>query len=114
MFSGGSKMLNRYRCTEIVEFQAAAEITDEDFIKIVEELEENFHSRQKGFIDTELVKDNEPHQWVMIQHWESVEKSKEASKIMMKTPSTEAFRRALDVKTIKIRYLTHVKKWSYS
>lgn len=104
--------MNKHMCTEIAKFQVVSEITDKEFIKIVEELEEKFHSAQKGFIDTELVKANEPCQWMMIQHWESIEESKEASKMMMKTPITEAFRQALDPRTVKITYLTCVKRWN--
>lgn len=104
--------MNKYMCTEIAEFQVISKVTDEEFIKIVEELEENYHSIQKGFIGTELVKGNEHCQWIMIQHWESIEEAREASKMMMKTPITESFRQALDPRTIKIRYLTHVKRWN--
>lgn len=112
MVSGGNIIMNNNVCTEIVEFQVVYGIADEEFIKIVEYLEVNFHSKQKGFIDTELVKVNEHSQWVMIQHWESIEEAKEASKMMMKIPVTETFRQALDPKTVKIRYLNYVKKWN--
>lgn len=92
MFSGGNIIMNKNICTEIAEFQVVYGITDEEFGKIVEHLEVNFHSKQKGFIDTELVKVNEDSQWMMIQHWESIEESKEVSKMMMKMPITERFR----------------------
>lgn len=111
MFSEGNNVMNKNVCTEIVEFQVISGITDEESIKIVEYLEENFHSKQNGFIDTELVKVNEGSQWIMIQHWESIEESKEASKMMMKMPITENFRKSLNPKTVKIKYLNQVKKW---
>lgn len=112
MFDGGNIIMNKNVCTEIAEFQVVYEVTDEEFIKVVEHLEEEFHSQQKGFIDTELVKVDEHNQWMMIQHWESIEKAREASKMMMKTPITETFREALDPKTVKIKYLNQVKKWN--
>ena len=104
--------MNRQICTEIAEFKVSTGITDGEFIKIVEDLEENFHSTQKGFIDTELVKASEHDQWMMIQHWDSIEESKEASKTMMKASAAEAFRQVLDPKTVKIRYLNQVKAWN--
>jgi heme-degrading monooxygenase HmoA len=99
-------------CTEIVEFKTVPGNKDEEFIKIVDDLEKDFHSKQSGFIDTELVKGDEKCQWIMIQHWESIEKAKESSKMMMKEPITEAFRQALDVRTVKLRYLNQVNLWS--
>lgn len=103
--------MNKNKCTEIAEFQVGFGVTDEDFFRIVESLELNFHVKQAGFIDTELVKDNEQSRWSMIQHWESIEQAKEASKIMMKEPVAENFIKALDPKSVKIRYLNHVNLW---
>ncbi len=103
--------MNRSMCTEIAEFQALAGISDENFIGIVETLEEDFHSRQAGFIDSELVRGDESSQWIILQHWDSAEQAKEASKKMMKDPITENFRKSLDPKTVKIRYLEHIQNW---
>lgn len=103
--------MNRSICTEIAEFQVIPGISDEDFIRIVEDLEENFHSKQGGFIDSELVRGNEPLQWLIIQHWDSAVQAKEASKRMMKEPITGKFRESLDPKTVKIRYLSNVLNW---
>lgn len=99
-------------CTEIAEFQVIPGISDEEFYSIVEFIEKNFHSKQKGFIGTEIVRGNEKYQWIMIQHWESVEEAKEASKKMMKEAITEDFRKALDPRSVKLRYLNQVKVWN--
>ena len=103
--------MNRGICTEIAEFQVVTGISDENFISIVEKLEEDFHSQQAGFINSELVKGNEPSQWLILQHWGSVAEDKEASKNMMKDPITEDFRKSLDPKTVKIRYLENIQNW---
>lgn len=102
--------MDRIICTEIAEFQVIPGISDEDFIRIVEDLEENFHSKQDGFINSELVRGNSS-QWLIIQHWDAVEQAKEASKKMMKESITEKFRESLDPKTVKIRYLSNVQNW---
>ncbi|WZL72214.1 antibiotic biosynthesis monooxygenase [Clostridiaceae bacterium 35-E11] len=103
--------MDRSICTEIAEFQVISAISDEAFIRIVEDLEENFHSKQGGFIDSELVRGNEHSQWLIIQHWDSAEQAKAASKRMMKEPITGKFRESLDPKTVKIRYLSNVLNW---
>lgn len=92
-------------CTEIAEFRVLSNISEEKFIEIVKQLEDNFHSKQDGFISTVLAKENEQSEWIMLQQWESVEQAREASKKMMKDTETEEFRNALDPKSVKIRYL---------
>lgn len=97
--------------TEIVEFRIVSGISDEMFERIVNDLETNFHSKQSGFIDTELVKGKEERQWVMIQHWASLEEAKEVSKRMFKTPVTEEFRQAVDPAEVKLSIFKQVKTW---
>ena len=46
-----------------------------------------------------------------LQHWDSSDQAKEASKRMMKEPITGKFRESLDPKTVKIRYLSNVLNW---
>ncbi len=97
--------------TEIVEFNVSSGVTDEGFVRVVDSLEENFHSQHSGFIDTELVKGKD-RQWIMIQHWESMEEVKEVIKLMMKEPSTEEFRKAIDPTSVKMMLLEKAKAWS--
>ncbi len=95
-------MLNNI-CTEIAQFRVLSDISEERFVKIIEQLEHNFHSKQSGFISTVLTKDKE--EWIMVQQWNSSEQAHEASKKMMKDTVTEDFRNALDPRSVKIRYL---------
>lgn len=104
--------MNRGICTEIAEFEVNPGISDENFIGIVEDLEQNFHSNQSGFIDSELVKGKEHSQWLIIQHWDSKEHAKAASQKMMRDPITANFRESLDAKSVSIRYLNTIKTWN--
>lgn len=54
--------------TEIVTMKTIQGVTRDVFIPIVEALEMNFHSKQSGFIATELLYDEENGGWIMIQH----------------------------------------------
>ena len=98
--------MNNNIVTEIVEFKLAKAMPEEDF------LEKNFHSKQKGFIDTELVRGKESGQWLMIQHWASLDDAKEVVKLMMQVPITEEFRQSLDPTTVKMSLLQQVKTWT--
>jgi heme-degrading monooxygenase HmoA len=103
--------MNQTIVTEIVEFETVGGITSQDFIKTVDTLEKNFHSRQTGFIDTELIKGKTDCQWIMIQHWASMDDAKAVVRQMMKEPMTEEFRAALDPTKVKLSLLAQVKAW---
>ncbi|GAK58193.1 hypothetical protein U27_05166 [Candidatus Vecturithrix granuli] len=102
--------MNKQIITEVVNFTIMPGITDEDFVQCVYKLEENFHKILPGYIDSELAKGKEG-QWTMVMHWESLEQVKQASKLMMQTPSTEDFRQSLDPKSVKIVLLEQKQTW---
>ena len=97
--------------TEIVTMTLADNITREEFLVIVDELESNFHSKQPGFIDTELLYDEKNDQWIMIQHWESKEQLHTASKKMFQDAITQPFVKALDPKSVKMTIAPQLKRW---
>ena len=97
--------------TEIVTMTLADNVTREEFIGIVGELESNFHSIQPGFIDTELLYDEKNNQWIMIQHWESKEQLHTASKKMFQDAITQPFVKALDPKSVKMTIAPQLKRW---
>lgn len=97
--------------TEIVEFSVAAELEEKEFMEIVEELEKSFHSKQKGFIDTEILRGKELGSYIMIQHWESMEECKDAVGKMMKESITEKFRNCIIAQSVKMVLSEQIKKW---
>jgi heme-degrading monooxygenase HmoA len=97
--------------TEIASFETVGGMDRREWIKIVDSLEKEFHMKQKGFIDTELVKEEGPNQWMMIQHWRTMEDAREASRQMMKSVSAEQFRNSLDPKTVRLQYLEQMGQW---
>lgn len=97
--------------TEYVTMQTLPEITDKEFKEIVDGLEKNFHSKQPGFIDTELCCNDKSGEWVMIQHWNSREQLQAASRNMFKDEQAAPFVRALDPKSVKMIILEQIKTW---
>lgn len=100
------------KATEIVTMKIIEGITKEQFIEIINELEKNFHSKQPGFIDTELLYNDKTDEWIIIQHWDSIENMKTASPKMFNNPVTEAFVKSLDPKTVKMLMLQQLGAWS--
>ncbi|MDB3085230.1 hypothetical protein C4097_11890 [Clostridioides difficile] len=97
--------------TEIVEFSVEENLSKGEFIEIVNDLEMKFHSIQPGFIDTELLHDEKSQNWIMIQHWDSMEDLKNSSSKMFKESSTEKFRKALKSQTVKMNIIPQIKSW---
>lgn len=98
--------------TELVYMKTKGLITKEDFIQIIDNLEHYFHSKQDGFIDTELLYDEKGDIWVMIQHWASLEQMKLSSVNMFKDSATKAFRDAIEPKSISISVFPMLRTWS--
>ncbi len=98
--------------TEIADFIVLDHITNDEVIRLVDYVEKEFHTKQKGFIDTELVKGKEEKQWLMIQHWRTIEEAKQASANMMKSEAAEEFRDIMDKKNVKLMFLEQIRTWS--
>ncbi|MBP2633584.1 MAG: hypothetical protein H6Q70_4212 [Firmicutes bacterium] len=98
--------------TEIVRMKTVEGITKDEFIGVVDGLERNFHSRQKGFIDTELLYHDEENEWYMIQHWNSKDDLKEASKKIFIDKDAEDFVKSLDKQSVKMLILPRIATWA--
>ena len=97
--------------TEIVTMKTVEGVDQSTFKSIVDELENNFHSKQAGFIDTELLYNDKADEWIMIQHWDNLDDMKAASKKMFDNPTTEPFVKSIDPKSVKILMLPQLGMW---
>ncbi|MEA5083504.1 MAG: antibiotic biosynthesis monooxygenase [Lachnospiraceae bacterium] len=97
--------------TEIVKMKTVEGITKDKFIEIVDGLERNFHSRQKGFIDTELLYAEEENEWYMIQHWDSKDDLKTASSKIFVDKDAEDFVKSLNKQCVKMYILPQISSW---
>lgn len=97
--------------TEIAQFNTMGDYNDDDFIKIIDDLEKDFHMDQQGYIDTELIKGKEKNSWIMIQHWRTMDEAKESSKKFVQSPQTEKFRMALDPRSVSLYFTDQIKSW---
>lgn len=97
--------------TEIVRMKTIEGVTKDAFIEVVDGLERDFHSRQKGFIDTELLYHEEDNEWFMVQHWNSRDDLKEAAKKIFVDQSAEQFMKSLNKHSVKMTLLTQIAAW---
>jgi len=98
--------------TEIVTLKTVEGVTKDDFVKIVDGLEKRFHSKQPGFIDSELLYNNKTDEWIIIQHWDSLSNLQSASKKMFDNPTTETFVKSLHPNSIKMIMLPQLGVWN--
>lgn len=99
------------KVTEIVTMKSAEGISNEDFILIIDGLEKDYHSKQPGFFDTELLYDEKKEEWIMVQHWDSLENQKAASIKIFKDEAAELFIKSVIPSSVKMRTLPQIKVW---
>lgn len=97
--------------TEIVKMKMAPGVTKEDFFETILILERDFHAKQPGFMDTELLYDDRSEEWIMVQHWDTMEHLKAASKNMFHDERTASFLKSLNPSSVKMLQLPQIKKW---
>ncbi|MCL2839544.1 MAG: antibiotic biosynthesis monooxygenase [Defluviitaleaceae bacterium] len=97
--------------TEVVTMKLAVDITRDAFVSIVDGLEMNFHSKQPGFIDSELIYDEKNDTWIMIQHWETAEQLKEASRKIFEDSAAKSFVKCVDPKNVKMIIAPQLGVW---
>ena len=97
--------------TEIVTIKLSSNVTKDKFFSSVDVLEKDFHSKQPGFIDTELLYDEKDDSWIMIQHWESMEQLKSASEKMFTSSAAEPFIKLLKPEDVKMIIAPQLGMW---
>lgn len=98
--------------TEIINFEIIENVSEEEFVEIVDKLDKDFNVKQKGYIDTELLYLKDENRWALIEHWENIEDFKSASSNMFKEESTKRFREVLKQKSIKISVYQQKNIWN--
>ena len=104
-------MEHNEKVTEIVSFKTINGISDSELISIINNLNTNFLSKTKSYIDTELIKGKEEQSWTIIIHWRTMAEATEAIMEFTKSPLTEEYRNAIDPKSVSFHYTDQIKTW---
>jgi hypothetical protein len=99
------------KVTEIVSFKTINGISDNGLINIINNLDTNFLSKTKSYIDTELIKGKEEQSWTIIIHWRTMAEATEAMMEFAKSPLTEEYRNAIDPKSVNFHFTEQIKTW---
>ena len=98
--------------TEIVSFKTINGIYDNELIKIINNLDTNFLSKTKCYIDTELIKGKEEQSWTIIIHWRTMAEATEAIKEFANSPLTAEYRNILDPKSVSFHFTEQIQTWN--
>ena len=104
-------MNHNEKVTEIVSFKTINGISDNELISIINNLDANFLSKTKSYIDTELIKGKEEQAWTIIIHWRTMAEATEAIMEFAKSPLTEEYRNAIDPKSVSFHFTDQIKTW---
>ena len=99
------------KVTEIVSFKTINGISDNELIRIINNLDTNFLSKTKSYIDTELIKGKEKQSWTIIIHWRTMAEATEAIMEFTKSPLTAEYRNAVDQKSVSFHLTDQIKTW---
>lgn len=97
--------------TEIVNIKTINGISDEEFVKIINNLDTKFLCKTKGYIDTELVKGKEEQNWIVIIHWRTIAEGNEALKEFAISPLTEEYRTVIDPQSVIFHFTDQTQTW---
>jgi len=64
-----------------------------------------------GGLDQFIMIRGKDDKWIMVQHWASMEDLKAVVQLMMKEPSTEEFRKAIEPSSVKMQLLNQIQLW---
>ena len=99
------------KVTEIVSFKTINGISDNELIRIINNLDTNFLSKTKSYIDTELIKGKEEQSWTIIIHWRTMAEAREAIMEFTKSPLTAEYRNVIDPKSVSFHFTDQIKTW---
>jgi hypothetical protein len=95
---------------EISQFRLAKGVDEQSFLKGANAVQETFLKKQNGFIERELLKD-ENGQWVDILHWKTRADAERAAKEAMNNPVAAEFFQKMDPASIKMMHLEQMRMY---
>ena len=104
-------MNHNEKVTEIVSFKTINGISDNELISIINNLDTNFLSKTKSYIDTELIKGKEEQSWTIIIHWRTMAEATEVIKEFANSPLTEEYRNVLDPQSVNFHFTDQIQTW---
>lgn len=98
--------------TELIEFEVCEGISNEQLITKAEKVVTDFHKKQDGYIDMELVKDNLKGIGKMIVHYETMEDIEKVKNNIPHSKAVKEFTGLLKPESLNVSFYEKQKKWT--
>lgn len=97
--------------TELIEFEKKAEITNKQLVEQAEMIVNEFHKKQDGYVDMELISDKTNQHWQMIIHYQSMQDIEKVKENVPKSEVLNDFRNLVIPETMKVTFHNQHGKW---
>lgn len=97
--------------TEILEFKVKDGIDNDELLKQVDYIVKNFHQKQSGHVDAELVKTDETGCWKIIFHYKTKEDIRKVGQKVHKSEVIQEFSKIIAPDSVKVSILEQFGYW---
>ena len=102
--------MNDKMITELVRFKLLGSTTEAQLLSKAQLLND-FHKKQDGYIDCELVKDVNEESWYFIYHYECLEKVMKVGEKLCQSKAFDEFMPLLVPDSVNVSFYKQLKKW---
>jgi hypothetical protein len=97
--------------TELIAFEKRNEISSNELIDVAEKVVTNFHKKQDGYVDMELIKESSGRLWKMIVHYQTME---DIEKVKINIPQSKVikeFTQLVIPESMDVSFFEQQQKW---
>ena len=98
--------------TELIVFELKKGIAKNQVVNQANKMVNDFHKKQDGYVDMELICDPSEDQWKMIIHYETME---DIEKVKLNIPNSKAikdFTALVLPESLKVSFYDQLQKWT--
>ena len=98
--------------TEIITFKKREETTTDQLVRRADKVVSEFHKKQEGYYDMELICNNSSQLWQMIVHYQSMNDIEKVKKNISHSTVIKSFTELILPETMEVTFYEQLGKWS--
>ena len=97
--------------TELIEFKLKGTTTIDALVEQLDKVYTDFHIKQQGYIDTELIENTQTGFWQMIHHYETMEYIEKLKETLPHSEAIKGFNTLVEPETFKVSFYNQHRTW---
>ena len=97
--------------TELIEFKLKDTTTVDALVEQLNKVYTDFHIKQDGYIDTELIENTQTGLWQMIHHYQTMEDIEKLKETLPHSESIKEFGSLVVSESLKVSFFNQHGKW---